>query len=235
MAEPLSTTGLLAVWALGASMGLTACTVTCLPFMGTWMVARAGGQSNALRDTVGFIAGRISAYTLLGTLAALAGQGLTTVLDQGLGQLFIGAAALAAALWLFGDTPRHKPCALTRRQAPPASAPVQFRPRALPWHESTPPFAVGFALSLVPCAPLASLLALCAQAGQAAPGAARGLFFGLGAALTPLLVLLPLLSKMGEKLRTERNALWLRLLGAAILAALGLRQGWQGLLAGGWL
>lgn len=24
------------VWLLGVSMGLTACTVTCLPFMGTW-------------------------------------------------------------------------------------------------------------------------------------------------------------------------------------------------------
>lgn len=237
MVEPLSPSGLLAVWVLGASMGLTACTATCLPFMGTWMVARAGGQGNPLRDTAGFIGGRIAAYTLLGALAALAGQQLSTFLNQGLGHLLIGSASLAAALWLLGDSPDHKPCALARRQPPPSSAPVQFHPRAraLPWHESTPPFAVGFSLSLVPCAPLASLLAICAQAGQAASGAAQGLFFGLGAALTPLLVLLPLLAKMGEKLRTQRNGHWLRLLGAAILAALGLRQWLQGLAAGGWL
>jgi len=32
------------VWFLGVSMGLTACTVTCLPFMGTWALGsrRAG-------------------------------------------------------------------------------------------------------------------------------------------------------------------------------------------------
>ena len=29
------------VWLLGVSMGLTACTVTCLPFMGTWALGRA--------------------------------------------------------------------------------------------------------------------------------------------------------------------------------------------------
>jgi len=76
MADSLSPSGLLAVWVLGASMGLTACTATCLPFMGTWMVARAGGQANPLRDTAGFIGGRIAAYTLLGALAAQAGQEL---------------------------------------------------------------------------------------------------------------------------------------------------------------
>ncbi|WP_303785671.1 sulfite exporter TauE/SafE family protein [Azovibrio restrictus] len=237
MAEPLSPSGLLAVWVLGASMGLTACTATCLPFMGTWMVARAGGQGNPLRDAAGFIGGRIAAYTLLGTLAALAGQQLSALLNRGLGHLLIGSASLAAALWLLGDSPGHKPCALARRQPLPASTPVPFHPRtrSLPWYESTAPFAVGFSLSLVPCAPLASLLAICAQAGQAAPGAVQGLFFGLGAALSPLLVLLPLLGKMGERLRTEQNGRWLRFLGAVILAALGLRQWLQGLAAGGWL
>lgn len=236
MADSLSPSGLLAVWVLGASMGLTACTATCLPFMGTWMVARAGGQANPLRDTAGFIGGRIAAYTLLGALAAQAGQELAAFLSQGLGQLLIGSAALAAALWLLGDGPGHKPCALASRPPSAASTPVQFFPRRrpLPWHESTPPFAVGFSLSLVPCAPLTLLLASCAQAGQAASGAAQGLAFGLGAALTPLLVLLPLLGRVGEKLRREGNGRWLRFVGAAILAALGLRQLLQGLMAGGW-
>ncbi len=30
------------VWLLGVSMGLTACTVTCLPFMGTWVLGHGG-------------------------------------------------------------------------------------------------------------------------------------------------------------------------------------------------
>jgi hypothetical protein len=34
--------GFFAAWALGLTMGLTACTVSCLPFMGTWVLGRGG-------------------------------------------------------------------------------------------------------------------------------------------------------------------------------------------------
>lgn len=234
MAETALPSGLLAVWLLGASMGLTACTATCLPFMGTWMVARAGGQSAPWRDTLGFIGGRITAYTLLGTLAALAGQQVSAFLSQGLGHLLIGGAALAAALWLLGEGPRHRPCGLVR-QAASGEQILGLPDQAQAWHERSPPFAVGFSLSLVPCAPLASLLAVSAQAGQAGSGALQGLAFGLGAALTPLLLILPLLGQMGSRLRTAGSGTWLRHGGALILVLLGLRQLYQGLQAGGLL
>lgn len=227
---------LLATWLLGASMGLTACTATCLPFMGTWMVARGSGpgQGSLWKDTAGFIAGRISAYILLGTLAALAGQELARFLDQGLGHLLIGGATLAAALWLLADSGQHKPCAVARKAQAPGEHVLHFQPQAKSaWQDSSPPFAVGFSLSLIPCAPLASLLAICTQAGQAGSGALQGLSFGLGAALTPLLILLPLLGRMGSHLGTSWRGNGLRYLGVLILAALGVRQLYQGLVAGG--
>ena len=40
-------TTLFAVWLLGVSLGLTACTVTCLPFMGTGVLGRGGGADSA--------------------------------------------------------------------------------------------------------------------------------------------------------------------------------------------
>lgn len=198
--------GWLSAWLLGASMGLTACTVTCLPFMGTWVLARGGAA--ALGDTGVFLAGRLAAYTALGLAAALAGTWLARTLAGGTGQLVIGGASLAAGLWLLRGPDGHRPCAAARAGG------------------RLPPFALGLSLSLVPCAPLASLLAFAAQAGSPGQGAAYGLAFGLGAALTPLAVVLPLLGRFGERLRQGRAGLglWLQRGAALVLVALGLNR-----------
>lgn len=199
MLEPA---GVASAWLLGLSLGLTACTVTCLPYMGAWVMGRERGT--ALADTVAFLAGRVTAYALLGLAAGLAGAWLTQVLQGGIGHVAIGVASLAAGLWLLRGTSRRG-CAAGRRA-----------------HAS--PLAMGFALSLTPCAPLASLLAFAAQAGSAVGGMAYGLAFGLGAAVTPLLVLLPVLGWFGQRLREGRAelGLWLRRGAGLVLAVLGI-------------
>lgn len=201
-------TSLFAVWLLGVSLGLTACTATCLPFMGTWVLGRGGSQLQALRDTGLFVAGRIVAYTLLGAVAASAGTWLAQMMRGGAGNFFIGAASVAAGVWLLQSAGAHAPCSAARNK------------------ESAPPFVLGFTLSLTPCAPLASLLAVCAAAGSIGLGMANGVAFGLGAALTPLLVLLPLISLLGKQLRDNRDWLtrWIRWGAAAVLILLGLRR-----------
>ena len=201
-------TSLFAVWLLGVSLGLTACTATCLPFMGTWVLGRGGTQMQALRDTGLFVAGRIAAYTLLGAVAAGAGTWLAQLMRGGAGNLVIGMASIAAGLWLLRSAKAHLPCSAARNAG------------------GTPPLLLGFSLSLTPCAPLASLLAVCAAAGSVRLGMANGVAFGLGAALTPLLVLLPLVSLLGKNLRENREWItrWIRWGAAAVLIALGLRR-----------
>ena len=201
-------TSLFAVWLLGVSLGLTACTATCLPFMGTWVLGRGGSQLQALRDTGLFVAGRILAYCLLGAIAAGAGTWLAQVMRGGTGNFVIGLASIAAGLWLLRSAKAHAPCAVARSAG------------------GTPPLLLGFSLSLTPCAPLASLLAVCAAAGSIQWGMANGVAFGLGAALTPLLVLLPLISLLGKNLRDNREWItrWIRWGAAAVLIVLGLRR-----------
>jgi len=201
-------TTLFTVWLLGASLGLTACTATCLPFMGTWVLGRGGSQMQALRDTALFVSGRILAYILLGALAAGAGAWLAQVMRGGIGNFIIGAASIAAGLWLLRPAAAHAPCAAARNSG------------------GTPPLLLGFSLSLTPCAPLASLLAVCAAAGSVKLGMASGAMFGLGAALTPLLILLPLIGLLGKSLRENRDWLtrWIRWGAAAVLIVLGLRR-----------
>lgn len=206
-------TTLFAVWLLGASLGLTACTATCLPFMGAWVLGRGGTQRQTLRDTALFIGGRILAYTLLGILAAGAGVWLAQAMRGGTGNLLIGCASIAAGGWLLHPVRTHTPCGAARKAG------------------GTPPLLLGFSLSLTPCAPLASLLAVCAASGSVKLGMANGIAFGLGAALTPLLFLLPLISLFGRQLREDREWLtrWIRWGAAAVLILLGLRRialGW---------
>ena len=199
----LESAHLLSAWLLGLSVGLTACTATCLPFMGSWVMARERGA--VLADTGLFLAGRVSAYTLLGLLAGLTSARLIAVLQNCVGHLAIGAAAIGAGGWLLLAERRSRACAASHGAG-------------------APPFALGFALSLTPCAPLASLLVFAAQSDSAGSGALQGLAFGLGAAVTPLLLVLPLLSAFGARLRAEQRWLgvWLRRGVALSLLALGL-------------
>lgn len=201
-------TTLFAIWMLGVSLGLTACTATCLPFMGTWILGRGGSQMQALRDTSLFVTGRILAYSLLGAIAGGAGMWLSHALKSGMGNIVIGLVSVMAGLWLLLSGKMHAPCGVTKHQG------------------GTPPLLLGFSLSLTPCAPLASLLAVCAAAGSARLGMENGVAFGLGAALTPLLVLLPLISLLGKNLRDNRDWItrWIRWGAAAVLLALGLRR-----------
>lgn len=199
---------LFSIWLLGVSLGLTACTATCLPFMGTWILGRGGSQLQALRDTAMFVSGRVLAYTLLGAIAGGAGAWLAQAMRGGTGNAVIGLVSIAAGAWLLRSGKTHAPCGVARGAG------------------STPPLLMGFSLSLTPCAPLASLLAVCAAAGSIEMGMANGVAFGLGAALTPLLILLPLISLLGKSLRDNREWLtrWMRWGAAAVLILLGLRR-----------
>jgi len=201
-------TTLFAIWLLGASLGLTACTVTCLPFMGTWVLGRGGSQFQVLRDTALFVSGRILAYTLLGAIAGGAGIWLSVAMNGGTGNAVIGLASIAAGVWLLRADKPHSPCGVVRGAG------------------SAPPLLMGFSLSLTPCAPLASLLAVSAAAGSIKLGMTNGMVFGLGAALTPLLILLPLISLLGKNLRDNREWItrWIRWGAAAVLILLGLRR-----------
>ncbi|MCL2524833.1 MAG: sulfite exporter TauE/SafE family protein, partial [Betaproteobacteria bacterium] len=92
--------------------------------------------------------------------------------------------------------------------------------------DATPPFLMGAALALTPCTPLASLLALAAETGDPLRGASFGLVFGIGATMTPILLLVPLAGRLGMALRAEREWLapWLMRAAGLVLIALGLRR-----------
>lgn len=212
--------GFFTIWLLGASMGLTACTVTCLPFMGTWAFGRASGTREAFQHTLIFLGGRVLAYTLLAASAGLAGLGLAKALGGTWGNLAIASVSVMSGLWLVYRA--RQPAACTGTTRPSGSQPLHFRRKG----DSAPPMALGAALALTPCTPLASLLALAAQSGSAASGAGYGLAFGLGATMSPILILVPLAGRLGRELKLGRGWLgpWMMRLAGMVLIVLGLRR-----------
>lgn len=200
--------GLVSAWLLGVSMGLTACTITCLPFMGSWVLGRGGMRREALIDTAAFLAGRVAAYAVLGAIAGGFGAWFTEVLASGIGHVAIGLSSIVAGLYLLRPVRPILPCGAKKRGA------------------EAPPFLLGASLSLTPCAPLASLLAACALAGGAASGLGYGMAFGFGAAVTPLILLLPALGFVGRQMVGERRwlAKALKWGAAALLVILGVRR-----------
>ncbi len=202
--------GLFSVWLLGLSVGLTACTAACLPFMGTWILGRNGGGQTALRDTAAFATGKILAYSLLGMAAGLIGEWVNFTLEDGVGHWFIGFGSIAAGAWLFWQAKPANGCAISRMSMPPA--------------------VMGFALSFTPCAPLAALLVTSSLAEEPLLGLGYGFFFGLGAALTPLFIVLPALGFLRKGLIKDRPwlAQWMRYGAAMVLVVIGLRRLWLG-------
>lgn len=205
MPEVVEAFGVLGAWLLGLSVGLTACTVSCLPFMGSWVIGRAGGAAHALGDALAFVAGRIAGYAVLGAVAGATGEWLVRALGGGAGHAWVGLGAVAAAGALLVSGRRRARCGGGMR---------------------LPPAVLGAALAMVPCAPLASLAAAAATTQSAATGAAFGVAFGTGAAVTPLLLVLPALGAFARRLRGEQPWLgrWLRIGATLALLAIGLRE-----------
>lgn len=207
---PEAPVDLFSVWLLGLALGLTACTVTCLPFMATWTLGRGGKLRDNLVDTLLFLSGRLSAYTALGAIAGASGAWLLATLASGIGNFVIGVASLVAAVWLAAARDAGGPgaCSLRRRG------------------EGASPFLLGVSLTLIPCLPLATLLASCAAAGSAVQGGVHGAVFGLGALVSPMLVLIPACGGLGRVLREQAGWIvpWLRYGAAAVLLLLGARR-----------
>lgn len=195
------------VWLLGLSLGLTACTVTCLPFIATWTLGREQHGHRALMDTLAFLAGRLLAYGVLGALAGGFGAWFIRSLAGGWGNAVIGLAGIVAGLSLLLPG-RRKSCA------------------GRPGGVAASPVLLGAALTLIPCAPLATLLAACAAGGGALQGWALGSVFGLGTLLTPMLVLVPAVGGFVRRVLAGEPwlAAWLRFGAALVLLLIGARR-----------
>lgn len=184
--------------ALGLVFGLSACTLSCLSYLGPVFLANGGGIRQSWRTLVPFSLGRLTGYAALGTIAGAAGQYIGGELEGGRFRWLLGVAAVlvGTALLLRRRRPacgvdRPKEVPLTRRDA--LSRTVM--PGGL--------FLMGTGMALTPCTPLGTVLFSAATIGDAGHGLSLGLGFGLGAIAIPSLVYGVGAAYLGERLREQ--------------------------------
>jgi len=200
------------VFLLGLSLGGGACMLTCVPTLGSVMLAQPLSPRSAHAMTMRFNFGRLVGYMLLTGASGGIGVSIAAGMDVRHADWLLGAMLLLSA-WLLWRSVPQQPCKRHQQGAMMGGL-----------------FGMGLGVSLKPCAPLSGVLATAAVSGSVLQGLVLGLVFGLGGALLPQLVFGHALGHAGSHVRAQmgRVTMYMRPAGVTILALLGVgvMNGW---------
>jgi len=163
---------------IGLIYGLTTCTFSCLPVVGTYIVGTRSSFSEGVKATVLFSIARIAGYTVMGIFFGLVGNVVKTYLSSPIVPAACGTLIILVGIrLLFSKQNRgckSSKCSGLRETAKTTS--ISLIP-------------LGLAMSFIPCLPYTAIMASAAASGSALQGAATAFLFGLGTSLSPLLLL----------------------------------------------
>ena len=205
----------LQIFGIGFSFGIIGpCFLICTPILITYVAGNRKNLAGTLKDIAVFLAGRLTAYVLLGYLAGLSGVIIRQLVSQDIGRFFRPAAGmvsiLLAILVLISAYDFRKGCK-TRDGGVYSKAGLVL---------------LGFIIGITPCGPLVALLfEIALISNSALEGAAYALFFGLGTFISGMITVgavCGLLSWLPEKLLKSKSAnIVFRLICAALLILFG--------------
>ncbi|MEM2088975.1 MAG: sulfite exporter TauE/SafE family protein [Thermoproteota archaeon] len=206
----------LSSFTLGLFYGLTFCTSACLPYVTSYIAGIGAGFRKGLTVASTYNLGRIIAYALLGLLTGLF---RVFVSDRFfLAYQKYASIAFGAVIILIGVEilMRKKSCPRTCSQAEHGLFGKQgklvkgFDIRAL---------SMGFTRGLILCPPLAALLLYSVTLSASTDSVILATLFGLGTALSPLLILGGVTGWLLNKAPLFSG--WISKIGAGILVLLG--------------
>jgi cytochrome c biogenesis protein CcdA len=206
--------------ALGLVFGLSACTITCLPYLGPVFLANDGGIRQSWRTVLPFSLGRLCSYGAMGAIAGMTGQFLGQSFGLDWMRPVLGIAALMVGLALL--LPRQRRCATQQV----GEQPLQRMDGGVTAQRTLMPgglFLLGVSMALNPCAPLGTVLFTAAYTADTLHGLTLGLGFGLGAITIPSLVYGIGVAYLSERLREALKS-WrvgIERLSAALLIVVG--------------
>lgn len=209
----------LQIFGIGFSFGIAGpCFFMCGPVILTYLTGNAGKGAETIKGAMVFLAGRLSAYMILGLLAGISAAALNKFLSpafllsvKALG----GAMAIVFGLFLLSeafsghDETYDAQCSMRKESVKKGGL-----------------FFFGFTVGLTPCAPLSALLVEIALMSEgAADGAAYALSFGLGTFLSGL-ILIGAVSGLASRavslsLRSKRSIKYFKAICAILLISLG--------------
>lgn len=163
---------------IGLSYGSTACMFSCMPFLSPILVNNANNFRQSFNIVLPFSLGRIFTYTLI-AIAAVSGAGFVkAVLNDGkVFQVLLGVLTIAMGIFMFYRVWKKnaKSCSHNSSIAKGATT------------SAFGLFGIGVLVSINPCAPILTLIALSANSGSVPNAIGMGISFGLGAVLVPFL------------------------------------------------
>jgi len=203
----------------GLFYGLAFCTSACLPYVASYIAGIGAGFRRGLIVTLTYNSGRIVAYALIGGAIGILGSIFRLVISEasflqfqqyssfafGIVTLFIGATILLKI--------RKSSCSNFSQEKggqQPGKVGRNFDLRA---------FSLGLSRGLVVCPPLLMLLLYSLPFSAPFDSFALAVLFGLGTALSPLLLLGGATGWLLNKAPLFRK--WISAFGAVILIVLG--------------
>ncbi len=210
----------LGAFAGGLLYGLAVCTASCLPVVTGYIAGVGAGFSKGVKVTLIFNSGRILAYTLIGALIGLFGGLFRVFISEsaispfqvyssiafGVVTIVIGAAILFRA---------RKPCECNGGRTSAGT----FR-KVGRFGVDFGAFSLGLSRGLVVCPPLIALLLYSLPFTSPVGSVGIALLFGLGTALSPMILLGGVTGWLLGKAPLFRK--WISLAGGGILILLGL-------------
>ena len=155
------------IFLLGMFYGATVCTVTCLPYVGPYILTTGNGFKDGVQSSTYFLFGKLITYTLMGAIAGYIGSAF--VVDNGEATKYIVGVLLIAAGVSIPFNSKKKNCG--KHKSKEGSL-----------------FVLGIASSLIPCPVLSTVILLSAKNGTVVMGASYGMAYGIGILISPLLI-----------------------------------------------
>lgn len=203
----------------GLVFGLGYCTASCLPVVAGYIAGVGSGFKQSVKITLIFNAGRVVAYTLIGALIGLFG---------GLLQLFVTKEAISPfqiySSLAFGLVTVAIGVVLmfqARKTSCTCNAPdIQVaQSRIRRFGVDFGAFTLGFTRGLIICIPLILILTTTMTLVNPAGSIAIATLFGLGTAISPILILGGVTGWLLNKAPLFRK--WIAITGGIILIILG--------------
>ena len=192
----------ISLFLMGLIYGATTCTISCLPYLGPYLLCTGSGFKDGVTSTLIFLTAKLISYVALGGIAASLGHALS-VNDVIPVKTIMGFTLIAVGICI-PFIKKRKRC---HNRNPVTGKGVSL-------------FALGVSTSLLPCPPLMAMFLLSAKEGDIFTGVYYGLIYGLGLILSPLLLVGGGISLISERLKQEVRGFIPFMQGASVIIIL---------------
>jgi thiol:disulfide interchange protein DsbD len=204
----------LGVLVAGFFYGMTLCSFSCLPYIGTYIMGTQDGFKKGFKATIIFSISRIATYTLLGGLCGYIGSVILKEINPESILLITGSViALIGIIVIL----------MPLRACPQSSHKISER------ISLQNPYLhlifMGVVISLIPCLPLTSVLLYSSTTQSIFTGGLIALIFSIGTSISPLCLFGGLAGWLSKKIRfqiPQRKGLMQRISGI-VLVLLGIK------------